>query len=279
MPLPYHHESACLLRQRLTIIYPQTRNITTFPPLHNVNGGTYSKGTVYFLTNGSPVRGIYTVDPVSGTSQLLLNNFRGRHLNSPNDIIVDSASNLWFTDPCYGWYQMLSGVSGPELPNSIYFFNTTSKALITVSNSVALVPNGLAFSSDETVLYVSDSNSTSGRPVDSSPDSLRNIWAFDRVPNSTTLINPRLIYQHETGWPDGLRVTDSGFLMIAAAGGADIVDPRTGILLGKINTPRDIIFNVEGIPGTGVWFLTGRDSIYKVTLKEKARAGQSSSAL
>ena len=174
---------------------------------------------------------------------------------------------------------MLSGVSRPELPNSIYFFNTTSKALITASNSVALVPNGLAFSSDETVLYVSDSNSTSGRPVEQSPDSLRNIWAFDHVPNSTTLSNPRLIYQTETGWPDGLRVTASGFLVIAAAGGADIVDPSTGVLLGKINTPGDIIFNVEGIPGTGIWFLTGRDSIYKVTLREKARDGQASRAV
>lgn len=67
--------------------------------------------------------------------------------------------------------------------------------------------------------------------------------------------------------------------MIAAAGGADIVDPRTGVLLGKVNTPGDIIFNVEGIPGTGTWFLTGRDSIYKVTIKEKARDGQSRSSL
>lgn len=201
---------------------------------------------------------------------LIVNNYRGRHLNSPNDAIVDSKANLWFTDPAYGWYNDWPGVQPPELPNSIYFFNTTSKALKALSNSVALVPNGLALSADETILYVSDSNSTSGRPPHRSPTSPRNIWAFDVDIEVGVISNPRMIYVTETGWPDGIRVTSSGLLVIGAVGGADVVDPRTGLLLGRINTPDDIVFNVEPILGTGVWFLTGQNYIYKVSLREMA---------
>jgi gluconolactonase len=197
-----------------------------------------------------------------------VNNYRGRHLNSPNDIIIDSKSNLWFTDPAYGWYSGWPRVKAPELPNSIYFFNSSLKALIALSNSIALVPNGLAFSADESILYVSDTNSTSGRPVQSSLASQRNIWAFDV--NGTSISNARLVYETETGWPDGLRVTSNGFLIIGAMGGADVVDPRNGVLLGKINAVDDIIFNVESIPGTGTWFLTGQNYIYKVTIREKS---------
>jgi sugar lactone lactonase YvrE len=246
---------------------PKTRNITTNPPLWNINGGTYHKGRVYVVTNGSPTRAIYTIDPLTGATLPVLNNFRGSHLNSPNDIIIDSESNIWFTDPAYGWYSAWPGVGPPELPNSIYFFNSTSRALICASNNVVLTPNGLALSADEKTLYVSDSNTTAGRPAQTHASSIRNIWAFDV--NGALLSNPRLIYETETGWPDGLRVTRNGFLMIAVVGGVDVVDPRNGMLVGKINTRGDVVYNLESIPGTGMWILTGRDGIYKVGLKER----------
>lgn len=234
----------------------------------NINGGTYANGKTYFATNGGSVRGLYEVDYRDGTAVPIVNNYHGRHLNSPNDLIVDSRSNIWFTDPAYGWYSAWPDVQPPELPNTIYFFNTTSKALKAVSTSVALVPNGLALSADETVLYVSDSNSTSGRPLQQSATSQRNIWAFNV--KGTVMSNPKLIYVTETGWPDGIRVTITGLLLIGSFGGVDVIDPKDGLLLGRINTPDDIIYNVEPIPGTGIWFLTGQKYIYKVSLKETA---------
>lgn len=241
----------------------QTRNLTTDPPLWNVNGGTYHNGKTYFLTNGNTVRGIYSVNYTDGSTMPIVNNYRSRHLNSPNDIIADSKSNFWFTDPVYGWYNSWQGVQAPELPNTIYFFNSSTNALIAASTNV-LMPNGLALSNDESILYVSDSNSTSGRPLTSVESSTRSIWAFDV--RGSQLHNQRLIYTTETGWPDGIRITASGYLMIGAYAGVDIVDPITGVLVGKINTPDDVIFNLEGIPGTGTWFLTGRDYIYKVSM-------------
>ncbi|KAJ5293773.1 hypothetical protein N7508_008594 [Penicillium antarcticum] len=248
----------------------ETRKVEISPPLPNVNGGRYHQERLYLTTNGGPARGIYSVDPRNGTAIPIVNNFRGRHLNSPNDLVFDSNSNIWFTDPPYGWCQGFPGVQPPELPNGIYFFNTKTKALHSVSNSVVTTPNGLAFSPDELTFYVADSNSTSGKPMSHSPSSLRNVWAFDV--KGSILSNPRLVYSTEAGWPDGLQVTRNGYLMVAALGGIDVVDPASGALLGKINTPDDIIFNLERGPRQGdygMWLLTGRDFIYKVLIQEQ----------
>lgn len=244
------------------------RNITTSPPLYNVNGGTYHRGKVYLCTNGSPVRGVYNLNWTDGTTTPVVNNYRGRKLNSPNDIVADENDNVWFTDPAYGWYTSWPGVEQPELPNAVYFFNTSSGALVPVTNDVVRVPNGLAFSGDRRTLYISDTNSTSGKPLTKFPSGVRNIYAFSVA--GSILSNPRLVYQSEVGWPDGFRVTSGGYIIVGAASGADVLDPRTGVLLGKINAPNDTIFNIEPIPGTGTWFMTGTNYIYKATLQEKS---------
>jgi sugar lactone lactonase YvrE len=246
----------------------KARNITLNPPLLNVNGGTYHKGKVYLCTNGSPTRGVYTFNITDGTSKPVVNNYRGRKLNSPNDIVADINDNIWFTDPMYGWYTPWSGVQSPQLPNAVYFFNTTSGALVSLTVDTVLVPNGLAFSADRKTLYISDTNSTSGKPLNKSPSSVRGIWGFDV--KGSQLSNARLVYQSEVGWPDGFRVTKNGYIITGALGGADVLDPNTGVLLGKINAVDDIIFNVEPIPGTGTWFLTGTNHIYKVSIAEKS---------
>lgn len=106
--------------------------------------------------------------------------------------------------------------------------------------------------------------------MESYAGSQRNIWAFDVM--GSLLSNGRLIYMTETGWPDGIRVSSGGFLIASVFGGADVLDPRTGQLLGRINTPGDIIYNIEPIPGTGTWFLTGQNHIYKVRVNEKSQS-------
>ncbi|KAJ5106767.1 hypothetical protein N7456_003442 [Penicillium angulare] len=248
----------------------KTRKVETIPPLHNVNGARYHKGQIFVTTNGGPARGIYSLSPLDGIATPIVNNFRGRHLNSPNDLIFDSNSNIWFTDPPYGWYQGFPDVQAPELPNGIYFFNTKTKALVAASNSFVSTPNGLALSPDESTLYVADSNSTAGRPIAFHPASLRNIWAFDV--KGSVLSNARIVYFTESGWPDGLQVTKRGYLLVAVLGGVDIINPESGILLGKVNTPGDIIFNIERGPQRGnqaMWLLTGESYIYKLMISER----------
>lgn len=248
----------------------EVRNLTNSPPLNNVNGGTYHAGKVYFTTNGGPVRGIYEVNYTTGETTPVVNNFRGRRLNSPNDVIFDSQDNMWFTDPAYGYWSEFEGVGAPEVPQSIYFFNTTSSALLAVSNHVVQVPNGLAFSPDESILYVADSADLQGRPLGgAAPGGIRNVWALD-VTTYPLVAAPRLVNQVEVGWPDGMRISESGLIVVGVWEGADVIDPATGILLGKINCPGDIIYNVERIAGTGTWLLSGAKHIYRFTIAEKS---------
>lgn len=244
----------------------QSRKLHTDPPLNNVNGATYHDGAVYLTTNGGLVRGLYRLNVTTGKAETILNNYRGRRFNSPNDLIFDSRGNILFTDPTYGWYKW-PGVQTPELPNAVYQFNPSTGAVTTLSNTVVAMPNGLALSRDESTLYVADSASTptSGGGLNHP----RNVWAFDY--KGSSLSNPRVVYAAESGWPDGIRVTSGGYLMVAVAGGVDVVDPSSGAYLGKINTPDDIIFNLQAAGGreAGVWLLTGLKHIYKVTISEK----------
>lgn len=206
----------------------------------------------------------------TGKAEIILNNYRGRRFNSPNDLIFDSNGNILFTDPTYGWFKW-PGVQAPELPKAVYHFNPKTGAVITLTNSVVDMPNGLALSRDESILYVADSASSPASGGDLS--SRRNVWAFDY--RGTVASNPRVIYQADSGWPDGIRVTANGYMMIAVAGGVDVIDPTSGLYLGKINTPDDIIFNLQAAEGrdTGVWLLTGLKHIYKLTWNEKGIEG------
>lgn len=168
--------------------------------------------------------------------------------------------------PVYGWVQQWPNVGEPELPNAVYHFNVKTKALTAMSNMVVQMPNGLALSVDGSTLFVADSNSSLKAPT-----SVRNVIAFDY--SHSMLRNPRLVYQAEDGWPDGIRVSQNGFLFIAVANGVDVVNPNTGLLLGKINTPDDIIYNLEPASARpGVWLFTGGKKIYKVTLAEPGKA-------
>ena len=116
-------------------------------------------------TNGTHTRAIFPIDPLTGSATPVVNNLRGRQFNSPNDLVFNGMSNTWFTAPCYGWYQEFPSVQSPELPNTIYFLDMNSKALVAVSNDIVTAPNGLAFSTDGSTLYLADSNSTAGRSL------------------------------------------------------------------------------------------------------------------
>ena len=260
----------------------KSRKIATDPPLPNVNGGTYhctsssSSCSIYLTTNGGPAPAIYKCPLASFTSttptlscEAILNNFRGRKLNSPNDLIPTPSGDLIFTDPPYGWTQGWDGVSEPELPNGIYYFNTTSAALIVLSIGVVGMPNGLALSRDGKTLFVADSASISGKPPMTKARTMRGVWAFDIA--GTRVSNARVVHVVESGWPDGIRMSENGYLMVAVVGGVDVVDVEKGVLVGKIIVGDDVIYNLEAVRGVedGMWLLTGAKAVYKVSMKER----------
>ena len=159
----------------------------------------------------------------------LVEHFEGKRLNSPNDVVSKSDGSLWFTDPSFGiiaWYE--GAKAEPELPTNVYRWSDGE--LDVVAEGINQ-PNGLAFSPDESVLYIVESRSVP-----------RKILAFDV--NKKSLSNRRvLVDAGPRGTPDGLRVDTEGNLWCGWGMGAEELDGvhvfnPDGRLIGRIELPE-----------------------------------------
>src|SRR5918992_473837 len=101
----------------------------------------------------APAR-ISRVDPATGLTEPVVEAWHGLPLNSPNDVVVKSDGTVWFTDPSYGHLQGFR--PEPRVGDFVYRYDPTTGHLSVVADSFDK-PNGLAFSPDESVLYVADS--------------------------------------------------------------------------------------------------------------------------
>jgi gluconolactonase len=201
-----------------------------------------------------------------GTRTVLAERFEGKRLNSPNDIVVKSDGSVWFTDPPYGVQPSRPGVPRPEgwwtqpIPgkeqrcHGVYRM-TPDGTLRLVVDDFAL-PNGLAFSPDESVLYVDDS-------------AHKHIRAFDVRPDGT-LTGGRVLLDmasSDPGVPDGLKVDVQGNIFCTGPGGIWVCRPD-GTLLGRIVLPELPANLGWGEDGT-VLFVTARTSIYRLPTKTR----------
>src|SRR5215475_10230669 len=163
---------------------------------------------------------------LDGGLTVIANSFQGRRLNRPNDVVVKSDGCYFFTDPNAGivpeqWDLTFAGVYRltPDL-------GTMS---LLVDNFVQ--PNGLAFSPDESVLYINDSRR-------------RHIRAFDLLPNGMLAKQTERVFADlrgdEPGVPDGMKVDAEGNVYCGGAGGLWVINPH-GKKLGRI---------VHGAPAT-----------------------------
>jgi gluconolactonase len=97
----------------------------------------------------------------------MVTNFHGRDFNSVNDVVVAKDGSIWFTDPCYGNEQDFR--QKPKLPNLVYRFNPENGDLRVVADGFGR-PNGICFSPDEDVVYITDTDAFHG---DGNKDSTR----------------------------------------------------------------------------------------------------------
>ena len=191
-------------------------------------------------------------DP-DGSITVVANNFQGKRLLRPNDVIVKSDGTIYFTDP-----------GGPLAPDQ---FDVTVSGVYRVSadlGTISLIvddligPNGLALSPDEKILYVTDARR-------------RIVQAYDLLPNGTAAKQTSRRFADmggpEPGVPDGVKVDTAGNVYTGGAGGLYIMD-KTGKKLGRI---------VHGLPATTnvafggedwkTLYFTTRSSLNMVTLK------------
>ena len=158
----------------------------------------------------------------------LADSFEGKKLNSPNDIVCKSDGSVWFTDPSFGILGNYEGTKAePELPTNVYRWDGKLSVVAEGINQ----PNGLAFSPDESILYVVESRSVP-----------RKILAFEV--KQKTLGNRRvLIDAGPKGTPDGFRVDVDGNLWCgwgmgeAGLDGVHVFNPD-GRLIGCIDLPE-----------------------------------------
>ncbi len=165
-----------------------------------------------------------------GRITVLADSFEGKRLNSPNDIVVKSDGSIWFTDPSFGILSFYEGEKAvPELPTHVYRIDADGS--IGLAAAGINFPNGLAFSPDESVLYVVESRAVP-----------RRIVAFDVV-DGHRLANQRPFIDAGPGSPDGFRLDVDGNLWcgwgMGAAGldGVHVFNPA-GKLIGRIDLPE-----------------------------------------
>ena len=192
-----------------------------------------------------------------GSITVLADAYRGKKLNSPNDLVCHSDGSIWFTDPTYGIMSDYEGFRAtPEQPTrNVYRIDPTG-ALSVVCDDFTQ-PNGLAFSPDETMLYIADSAASHD------PTLPRHIRAFD-VQNDT-LKNSRVFAHIDKGIPDGIRTDIFGNLWSSAADGIHCFGPE-GTLLGKILIPEVVSNLCFGGPRRNRLFITATTSVYAVYL-------------
>ncbi|MBO9402928.1 SMP-30/gluconolactonase/LRE family protein [Shimia sp. R9_3] len=192
-----------------------------------------------------------------GSQKVIADSHDGKRLNSPNDVIVHSDGSIWFSDPTYGILSDLEGSrADPEQEgNFVYRVAPDGQGIRPVATDF-VQPNGLAFSRDESRLYVAESGSSHDASVPSilkvydvmSDGALANVCDFSEIDN---------------GLPDGLRVDQHDNLWCSANDGVHIFAP-TGDLIGKVLVPERVANLTFGGERGNVLFITATTSVYSV---------------
>ncbi len=201
-----------------------------------------------------------------GSRTTVVDAHHGHRLNSPNDLVVASDGAVWFTDPPYGILDDSEGRrADSELGGCYVFrFDRGTGELAVVSDAMEH-PNGLAFSPDASVLYVSD---TSAARI---PGGNHHILAYDVVDGGRGLANPRTFAVMEPGLADGLRVDVEGNVWTSAGDGIHVLDDR-GAELGRILTPEAASNCVFGGRDGRRLFITATSTLWSIEVGVRGAA-------
>ena len=197
---------------------------------------------------------------VDGSVQAIAERWQGKRFNSPNDVVVKFDGSTWFTDPSYGIDTDYEGDrSDPEIDGChVYRIDAQTGAVDQVISDMVR-PNGIAFSPDESLLYVVDTGVTH---VDNGP---RHIRRFRVGTDGWSLSGGEVFAESTNGLFDGFRLDRDGRIWTSAGDGVHCYDPA-GTLIGKIRIP-EIVGNVTfgGIKRNRL-FICGTTSLYSIYL-------------
>ena len=225
--------------------------ISTFRhPTGNANGLTLDHyGRVLACEHSG--RRVSRVD-ANGTAETVVDSYQGKRLNSPNDVVVRSDGAIYFTDPPYG---LRHHTEGKELPfNGVYRIDPEGKLHLLADDFER--PNGLAFSPDESKLYVDDSARFHIREFD---------VAVDGSVSGGKVFAELKAKDGERGVPDGMKVDQEGNVYCTGPGGVWVFDSN-GRHIGRIvlaETPANLAW---GGPDWRTLYITAQTSLYRISL-------------
>ncbi|MDZ8032146.1 SMP-30/gluconolactonase/LRE family protein [Nostoc sp. DedSLP04] len=246
-----------------------TDNVTVLRDPSDYQSGNYRDLEGRLVACSSGLRAIIRCEQ-DGEWKVLVDRYQNKRLNSPNDLVVKSDGTIWFTDPPYGITEPNQGYGGEqEQPGSyVYRFDPVTAEIYPVVTDMVR-PNGLAFSPDESLLYVSD---TAAFNIPGGPHHIR----VYEVVGKRYVKNGRVFAVIEPGQPDGLRVDEYGNVFTTSQDSVQIYAPD-GTRLGKIFVPEtsaNLTFGgKEGDSLSGTLrkrlFITAGHSLYVIDLNTR----------
>jgi len=195
-----------------------------------------------------------------GTVTVIADNYQGKRFNSPNDLVVKSDGSIWFTDPDYGIMTHYEGDQAEsELGTCNVYRIDPRNGRVSIVADDFIKPNGLAFSPDESILYIADT----ARSHD--PDGPAHIRSLKVKANGKSLGASKVFADCTAGLFDGFRVDTMGRIWSSAADGVHCYEPD-GTMIGKIHIP-EVVANVAfGGPKRNRLFICGTTSLYSAFL-------------
>ena len=232
-------------------------SVSTFrQPSNNTNGHTVdSQGR---LVSCEHLARRVTRTEHDGSITVIADQFEGKRLNSPNDVVVKSDGSVWFTDPSYGILMDYEGNRSESEIGACHVYRVGTDGSISIVADDYYKPNGLAFSPDESLLYIADTGATHDTD---GPKHIRR----HAVNADGTLSGGEVFAECTNGLFDGFRLDRDGRIWSSAADGVHCYTPD-GRLIGKVLIPELVANVCFGGPKLNRLFICGTTSLYSVFL-------------
>ena len=232
-------------------------SVSTFrQPSNNTNGHTVdSQGR---LVSCEHLARRVTRTEHDGSITVIADQFEGKRLNSPNDVVVKSDGSVWFTDPSYGILMDYEGNRAESEIGACHVYRVGTDGSISIVADDYYKPNGLAFSPDESLLYIADTGATHDTD---GPKHIRR----HAVNADGTLSGGEVFAECTNGLFDGFRLDRDGRIWSSAADGVHCYTPD-GRLIGKVLIPELVANVCFGGPKLNRLFICGTTSLYSVFL-------------
>lgn len=242
-----------------------TGGISVFrSPSHYANGNTRDRQGRLITCEHDTQR--LTRTEYDGTVVVLADQWEGKKLTGPNDVVVKSDGTIWFSDNGAGTRGNYLGHTAPqEHPFRVYRLDPATNTLTIAVDDMAR-PNGLCFSPDESRLYVVDTPGTGPKKT----------FVYDIVDHGTRAVNGRMFFEGN-GWADGIRCDTEGNVWCGFSGGEGddgvAVFAPDGVLIGRILLPERCANVCFGGLKRNRLFMAASQSVYALYVEAQGAIG------